>query len=257
MKVIKLKHAKNIRDLGGEYSTVKLKEGMLIRGVTLLHLSEDERKALVNTYNVKTLIDLRSTEEQEEDVEQVIEGTTHISMPVFEREKQGISHNEEEKPKGMDLYRQLPQMQDIYYEMVHGEFLENIGKIIKRIVTSKDEEYGIYFHCSEGKDRTGIIAAILLLILGVSRPEIVKDYLYTTKVNNRKAFKYYMAIKYLQFHAIFALKVGRMFIAKKQYINVLFKVIDDEFKGEENFFEEAMKLTKEEIESFRNKIIVK
>lgn len=255
MKVIRLKNAKNIRDLGGQYSTVKLKEGMLIRGTALLHLSEEDKHSLVNTYNVKTIVDLRSSEEQQEDVEQDIPSAVHLSLPVFEREQQGISHNENEKADRMHIYKKLPQMKDIYREMVHGESLDNIGKIIKKIVTSKPEEFGIYFHCSEGKDRTGVIAAILLLLLGVTRKEIVQDYLYTNKVNNKKAFKYYMAIKYLKFKPVFALKVGRLFIAKKLYINQLFKIIYDEYQGEEKFFSEAMKLTKEEIDNFRSLMI--
>lgn len=258
MKVIKIKTGKNIRDLGGQYQNVKIKEGMLIRGTALLHTSLEDQKILVNDNHMRTIIDLRSTDEQNIDKELDIPGTTHISMPVFEREKQGVSHTEKEKKKknSMELYRNLPQMKDIYVDMVQGLSLENIAKIIKRVVNAKDEEYGIYFHCSEGKDRTGIIAAILLLILGVSRKEILKDYLYTNRVNNKKAFKYYMSLKYLHFHAIFALKVGRMFIAKKQYLNVLFDVIDNKYNGEQNFFNEAMGLTIEEIKGFKKKMII-
>ena len=38
------------------------------------------------------------------------------------------------------------------------------------------------FHCSAGKDRTGVLAATLLDVLGVGREEIVKDFLATNEV---------------------------------------------------------------------------
>ena len=257
MKIIKLKTAKNIRDLGGDYQSLKLKEGMLIRGRALLHLSDEDQLALRDKYHVKTVIDLRSTDEQNIEPDQTIEGVNFLSIPVFEREKQGISHNEKEQVTGMELYRQLPTMDKIYEDMLHGDSLENISKTIKKIVTADNDEFGFYFHCSEGKDRTGLVAAILLLILGVSKKEIQVDYLLTNKVNNKKAFKYYMNIKYLHFAPRFALKVGRAFIAKKDYLNVLFNVIKDEYGDKETFFIEAMHLTKEEIKAFKKKMIIK
>ena len=37
----------------------------------------------------------------------------------------------------------------------------------------------ILFHCTAGKDRTGVAAALILKALGVSREDIVEDYLLT------------------------------------------------------------------------------
>lgn len=257
MKIIKLENNKNIRDIGGHYKDVNLKEGMLIRGRTLRELTDEQKSFLVNECHVKTIIDLRSHDEQNEEPELVIEGTNYELIPIFERQKAGISHKTDEKYGVLQIYRTLPTMDQIYYDMLHGLSLENIGIVINRIVKGKDDEFGFYFHCSEGKDRTGLIAAILLLILGVSRKEIVKDYLITNKTNNKKAFKYYMNIKYRHFDALFALKVGRTFLAKKKYINVLFEVIDDEFGSLNNFLFDGLKLNQNDIDEFKNKMIIK
>ena len=37
----------------------------------------------------------------------------------------------------------------------------------------------LLFHCSAGKDRTGVAAALILLALGVSRQDVMEDYLLT------------------------------------------------------------------------------
>lgn len=257
MKIIKLKNNPNIRDIGGEYLNVNIKEGMLIRGRTLRNLTKEQQDFLVSECNVRTIIDLRSHGEQNAEPELQLEGTKYELIPIFEQQKPGISHKENEKSDAFQIYRTLPNMDKIYYGMLHGESLDNIGKVINRIITGQDDEYGFYFHCSEGKDRTGLIAAILLLILGVSRREIVREYMITNRMSRKKAFKYYMTIKYTKFEPLFALKVGRTFLAKRKYIKTLFKVIDNEYGSLERFLYEGLKLDQKDIDTFKEKLIIK
>jgi protein-tyrosine phosphatase len=44
-------------------------------------------------------------------------------------------------------------------------------------VLSHPEAYPVYFHCTWGRDRTGVVAAIILLVLGASRDAIMQEYL--------------------------------------------------------------------------------
>jgi len=257
MKIIKLKHSKNIRDIGGVYHNVTLKEGMLIRGRTLTGLDEGDIKILTQDNHVRTIIDLRSQKEQKEEGEMDIPGVKHLAMPVFESEEKEAPHEKRDKKHSLDYLNYLPKMEQVYADFLHGESLENVGKIIHKIITAKDEEYGFYFHCSEGKDRTGVIAAILLLMLGVEKKGIYKDYLETNRTNNRKAFKYYMLFKYVKFKPLFALKAGRAFVARKRYLNVLFNIIKDEYGDEETFYTKGLHLSKDEIEAFRKKMIIR
>lgn len=257
MRVIKLKNNPNIRDIGGRYKNITLRENMLLRGRTFLFLTLDQIDLLTKKHHLRTIIDLRSHDEIHTNPEQVIPGTCYEIMPIFEREKGGISHKAKEKVDEFQIYRTLPEMDKIYFDMLHGVSLDNIGKIIDRIVSAKDYDYAFYFHCSEGKDRTGLVAAILLLILGVNRKEIVKDYMLTNKMAARKAFKYYMHIKYLRHDPKFARKVGRTFLAKKQYINVLFDVIDNEYGTLEKFLSDGLHINMNNIEGFKAKLIKK
>ena len=258
MKVINLKNNKNIRDLGGKYKGVTIKEGMLIRGRTLLNLTQSQQDLLVNKYNVHSIIDLRSIQEELEKPEQVIPGTNYYHLPVFKESKAGISREEAQNKDKYALYRALPTMDVLYDDMLHGQSLANLGLIVKVIITADEGEYGFYFHCSEGKDRTGLLAAILLLILGVSKEEVIKDYLYTNKVARAKAFKYYMIVKYLKFDPKFAVKIGRIFLAKREYIEVLFNVIKKEYNNDKMaFFTKGLDLEEEEISLFKERMIVK
>jgi hypothetical protein len=50
--------------------------------------------------------------------------------------------------------------------------------LVKVFETLADEtRYPVYFHCTWGRDRTGILAAVILLALGASRDTIMQDYL--------------------------------------------------------------------------------
>ena len=44
-----------------------------------------------------------------------------------------------------------------------------------------EEHYPLVFHCAAGKDRTGVLAALILSILGVGREAIVADYVMTAE----------------------------------------------------------------------------
>ena len=51
---------------------------------------------------------------------------------------------------------------------------KNIKNILETIVNSED---GVLFHCSAGKDRTGVITAIIFMLCEVQENEIIKDYM--------------------------------------------------------------------------------
>jgi protein-tyrosine phosphatase len=56
--------------------------------------------------------------------------------------------------------------------------VDNRGEAIAAILRSIAEAPagGILFHCFAGKDRTGVIAALLLTVAGVDRDSIIEDY---------------------------------------------------------------------------------
>lgn len=57
---------------------------------------------------------------------------------------------------------------------------EHAGQFRRLFELLGDERsYPVLFHCAAGKDRTGVVAALLLAVLGVSQEEILADYLLT------------------------------------------------------------------------------
>lgn len=48
-------------------------------------------------------------------------------------------------------------------------------------VLGDESRYPVFFHCTYGRDRSGVVAALVLLALGASREEIMRDYLRSTE----------------------------------------------------------------------------
>jgi protein-tyrosine phosphatase len=73
------------------------------------------------------------------------------------------------------LFKQLSDMGDFYLHLVRRkEFGEQIIEALK--IIAEPENYPLVFNCAVGKDRTGILAAFLLDLLGVEDKDIVEDY---------------------------------------------------------------------------------
>lgn len=258
MKVIHLRKQRNIRDIGGKYKDVTIKYNMLLRGRALTNLTPKQIEKLKTKYHLRTVIDIRDIAEQAQKPDMELPGIKKMLIPVFADEKVGISHEEREKADQMAIIAKLPPMEQMYYEMVHGECLENLALITRFIITAEDERFAFYYHCSEGKDRTGIISAILLSMLGVSKKEIIKEYLYTNRTARRRANRYYLIAKYIRFDVNLAKKLHGMFSARKQYIEVYFNMVRDEFDNDYmKFFVEGLHLTEQEVQDFRDRLIIK
>ena len=146
-------------------------------------------------------------------------------------------------------------MPEMYQSILKEEFIENTKKVIHTIINLEEKDYPVLYHCTEGKDRTGVITAILLLILGVDRKDIMKDYMLTNKVNKRKAKIAYFMIKNFDHDLERAELAKAMFIAKEEYLESVFQYIDSNWKSVEDFLTNGLNITKEEITKFKNNVL--
>ncbi|MDD9963771.1 MAG: tyrosine-protein phosphatase [Gammaproteobacteria bacterium] len=167
-RLLPLEGGSNFRDLGG-YRTADgqtVARGMLFRSGAMTGLT-DADMAYLDGFEIKTIVDLRSNEEislypnhwaAKHRIEVVTGGYSFAAM--MSGEESG------ERPAMSELYPRL---------------LESIGPQIK---TYFDEALGegapMVVNCSAGQDRTGIVSALMLLLLGVPEPTVIEDYLLST-----------------------------------------------------------------------------
>lgn len=133
----------------------------LYRSATLAGLTEAGVQQL-GSLGIRTIVDLRSSNELEirptRDVSSA--GIRILHAPVVEYDSSPLAPADF---KGYAVrYRELLSLGQGAYRMLFETIAENEG--------------GLLFHCSAGKDRTGLAAALLLSLAGVDDDEIIEDY---------------------------------------------------------------------------------
>lgn len=192
LKHIAMKNVHNFRDLGG-YPTADgccTKWGMLYRSDALSRLNHEEWETLVRR-NVKTVIDLRGKSEVASAPVHTPEHVAYYHYSLM-RELDGMMETEGQvHPKenqGSSAGPILESMKLDYGKSLFG----NVGCCVDILntITMRLEAGAIVFMCSAGKDRTGMIAALLLYLCDVAGEDIIADYIVSNTYNrngiNRK-----------------------------------------------------------------------
>ncbi len=186
---IKFKNGRNFRQLGG-YVT---KDGRIVkydriyRGGNINVLFKDEEDiSVLRDLHLKTILDFRSDTEAVKAPDPAIDGVQHYTISAMRHPDgtpmdfspegmQKMLENAQSLSKEYGRKVSMGEMFDIYYRRMP---FDNPG-FKKLFELLEKEEVPILFHCSAGKDRTGIAAILILLTLGVDKETALEDYLLT------------------------------------------------------------------------------
>ncbi len=163
----------NVRDLGGipTEDGGQTRAGSVIRSDNIRGLSDDGWRALDN-HGVARIVDLRFPEERDEDPPRDVDvKVVHVS--VLGRSV----HDDREYVDRLNAH--LDTVDDVadHYAWSYVDFLErNRERFGQALAAIAEAEGPVVIHCAGGKDRTGLVAALLLRLAGVSMAEIGADY---------------------------------------------------------------------------------
>lgn len=183
---IRMEKTKNLRDLGGTYcADGTIRRSLFFRGASLHKLTQADKEKLREKCGIHTVIDLRTVQEVSEKPDVKLEGVKLYHIPILHEAMMGISHERTtDMPRGLD---RIPKMETLYRNIISSEYSsEQIGKVLRLIIKSA-EDGGVLWHCTVGKDRCGIISALVLYILGADMETIYADYLLTNTFSQRKS----------------------------------------------------------------------
>ncbi|QAY67228.1 tyrosine-protein phosphatase [Paenibacillus protaetiae] len=161
-RLLRLEGACNARDIGG-YAAAggkTVQTGRLFRADGLHRLTAQDQQLILGK-GVRTIIDLRHAAElaQKPNVFAGTEGVNYINISLINPATASMA--------------QIRTLGDMYVNM-----LDECGHLLLQVFESiaAEEEQNVLFHCAGGKDRTGVVAALLLDLAGVDRAAIVADY---------------------------------------------------------------------------------
>lgn len=184
MNVIRmaLQGTSNTRDIGGYVCSNgrAIKWRKILRSDGLSNITDKDQDLLITKYNLKKVIDLRTESEiiQNPNIDYSVKNINYINIPL----SNGINPNELKKI--VNEMNEISVVTDFakilinsYMDIVDNNQV-NIRKTIEEIA-DVDEEDCVLFHCTAGKDRTGIISMLILGICGASKQDITTNYVQT------------------------------------------------------------------------------
>jgi protein tyrosine/serine phosphatase len=164
----------NVRDLGGlpTEDGRRTRLGGVVRADNIRKLTDDGWRALAD-HGVQRIVDLRWPEELAEDPPRDVEiEVVHVSVLGAEFDAEYVA----------ELDAHLASVDDVadHYVWSYGDFLERYrDRFGHAFAAIADADGTVVVHCMGGKDRTGLVSALLLRLAGVPLDAIGDDYAVT------------------------------------------------------------------------------
>jgi protein-tyrosine phosphatase len=178
---LRLHGASNFRDLGGYpgHGGRPLRWRRIYRSDHLAGLNDDDRAALA-ALGLGRALDFRGVEERAA-VPYELPGVTQHALSI---EPTVVQRMQALAASGQTLSVPVVTglMKDLYRALVNDQS-HRFAELFAHLLDDGDTR-PLVFHCTAGKDRTGLAAALILLALGVSRERVLHDYLLTNERYN-------------------------------------------------------------------------
>lgn len=256
---VKLEGQGNFRDLGGYRTTDgrRVKWGVIYRSGQLNKLSDADLSKLKDL-KIRTVVDLRGISEIEtRGKDRLPEGARGVSYPigVDSPPKEG---KEESTATGSSAGRTDFMLQATRSIMVNRT--DVYASLIRDLAEPTNRP--LVFHCTAGKDRAGVGAAIVLSLLGVPWETVRDDYLlsnYYRRDENAKELKSIredMAEKQgIPPEQVDMTAIEAMFLVKPEYLDAAHDEVIRRYGSMESYFRKGLGISDETISRIRNELL--
>ncbi|KAG0125294.1 protein-tyrosine phosphatase-like protein [Tuber indicum] len=249
----------NFRDIGGyplKDGSGSVRRSFIYRSAEPSRITEEGKILLRDTMKVSHTYDLRSVPELKRMEKETpiieIEGITRNFVPVFK----DVDYSPENVALRFKSYSS-GDLTEAYRCILQAGGKTAYRSILSHVLTRPDEP--LLIHCTVGKDRTGVITALILLLAGVGEEVIAEEYALTTLgMGSVKEAIWDHLIKQPLFakgdaEAIQGLE--NMLSSRKDTMLKTLKIIDEEFGGVRGYLEKQCGFSEEEIEIIRKNIV--
>lgn len=181
----------NARELGG-YKTrdgKTVREGVLLRTAALTDASQEELNSLIRDYNLSAVIDLRASYELAEEPEPALDGVAQYNFKIMDEQMMAeraagiypvLTDPNVDPVKRMTAILDAGVISDqMYVEFLQGETGKEGFRDFFQVLLETPEGSAVLWHCTNGKDRTGVAAMLLLGVLNVDEKTIMDDFMLT------------------------------------------------------------------------------
>ena len=223
-----LEGQKNFRDLGGIISQngKSVKWGKVFRSGELNNLTDADVQ-YIGSVNISKLVDFRDNSEIEEAPDNIPEGIETINIPI----KQTVfNHN----MIASWLIMNDSLVFDTLLVAVNKQFVRDFQNEYSGFFDLLETGESNLFHCTAGKDRTGLATVLFLSALDVDKETIIEDYLASNEYNTEMIEQ---TIEYVNSQGLNGELLRPILEVRLKYIEAAYEVIDNEYGGMANYLD--------------------
>ena len=251
---------KNLRDLGGIPAAdgKKVRYGKLYRSGHLGKINEESAEKLRDETNLATVIDLRAPAELSHRQDIIPDGVDYLHIPPLTDEQNPAVTRE----TGPSILKKIMQvdggartyLSDTYRTMISSE--PSLRALRKFFDVLLEEDGAVLWHCTQGKDRTGVVAAAILLALGVDRDAIMRDYMKTNRSCFFKNFWIFVGVVLVTFSVNKARNLNLLLSSRRDFMRAAFDEIDKVWGGTDGFLRNGLGLSDNDLHNLREIYLV-
>lgn len=238
---------RNFRDISGYMNKdgKVMKKGMIFRGGALDRLTDEEAARFEKELGIKHILDFR--DEQESAM------AKDYPFPAAKYEQISALQVETHDEAGFDFNKMVSREMDAkQFQYILGYLKEGYktmpfnNEAYRRLFELLLEHDGnLYFHCTAGKDRTGIGAFLIMMALGMSEDDGVKEYMlsnaYLAKENDALAEQLNIPKEYRKF-------CEPLLGVQEEFIRLTIEAIKAKYESYDEFLAKEYNLTAEKRE---------
>jgi protein-tyrosine phosphatase len=245
-QAISLTGGVNFRDLGGYLTRDgrQTKWHKLVRAGTLAELTIADEVKLAD-YGITVNVDLRSSAELRQYPDRMMTGTRYIHLPVLDDDE---TESTEISERLQQVYATNPEggylrMLDVYRDLVINPQAQRTYHRFLAYLAAHGQDETVLFHCSAGKDRTGMCSILLLFALGVSPEYIEADYLMTNPLSVKRVQWRVAEARQANMSPAFINSVCDLSTVKLDYYQRAMSLINEEYGGIQAYLHTVVGIT--------------
>lgn len=258
--VLPIKSVRNPRDIGGYVGSDgrKIRTHRLLRTGNISEITTADEQYLLD-YGLRTIIDLRSPAECKQNPDKELDNVEHYACPLSAEDNtggHGLDMSKEFAEYRKDQYAGFKLMCRRYHHHILSESAQQSFHHIIELIAENDDG-AILYHCSEGKDRTGLVTIIILYILGIDMEVIRQDYLYSNYMLND-----YRAVRDQHFKQVgendnFRANMRVLGSVANSYFDTSLITINENFGGLDSYITNELEIDDQMQELIREKYLEK
>ncbi|KRN29048.1 protein-tyrosine phosphatase [Lactobacillus selangorensis] len=255
-RLLNIQGGENFRELGGyrtqDGHTVKWHK--LLRSGKLDKLTSADEQ-LLDQYGVVQDIDFRSPDEVRKSPDKVPVNAVYEHVPVFtyDQTESSVSPEKMRQTLSADSQTGFHQMVDAYHGLVNDAHSKHAyQKFFAALLSNDQPNQVLLFHCTAGKDRTGMGAVFLLSALGVEPAAIRQDYLLTNQVTTKKIASMHQRLEQEHANANLKQSMQDLMTVNPAYLDTALEDIQKQSDTIQRYLHQELELSKDDIAVLRH-----